>query len=67
MHTPTHPHAQAAIHLAAHNQPHRSHVRRELALSGPPRSLYTLARILRAEQMMDQINAAHPAVVAKTA
>lgn len=68
-----HPHAQTAILLASFHQQHRSHVRRELYLSGCPRSLYTLARVLRAAQMMDEmdkidrINAAHPAIVAKAA
>lgn len=62
-----HPHAQTAILLASFNRPNRSHVRRELALSGTPRSLYTLARVLRAAQLMDEINAAHPAVVAQAA
>lgn len=71
--TPTHPHAKVAIELAEIIPTHRGHVNRELYLSGTPRSLYTLARVLRAAQLMDQmamidaVNAAHPAIVATAA
>lgn len=70
-HTITHPHAKVAIELANLDRPPRAHVNRELRISDTPRSLYTLARLLRAAQMVDEmdkidrINAAHPAVVAK--
>lgn len=53
-----HPHARAAIQLAAIHNPDRAHVGRELRLSGCPRRLYTLARVLRAAQLMDEIHAA---------
>lgn len=68
-----HPHAQTAVLLASFNRPPRAHINRELRLSGCPRSLYTLARILRAAQLLDEmddidaINAAHPAIVRKAA
>ena len=71
--TPTHPHAKVVIELAEIIPTHRGHVNRELYLSGTPRSLYTLARVLRAAQLMDQmamidaVNAAHPAIVATAA
>lgn len=71
--TPTHPHARVAVQLAAIHCPQRAHVARELNIAGAPRSLYTLARVLRAAQMVDQmdeidrINAALPAVVARAA
>lgn len=72
-HIPPHPHAKVAIELAETNPTHRGHVNRELYLSGTPRSLYTLARVLRAandtDEMaeIDRINAAHPAVVVRAA
>lgn len=72
-HTPTHPHAKVAIELAEINSQHRGHVNRELYLTGTPRHLYTLARVLRAAQLMDEmaaidrINAAHPAILRKAA
>ncbi len=72
-HIPTHPHAKVAVELAEINPTHRGHVNRELYLSGTPRSLYTLARVLRAAEAMDEmaeidrINAAHSAVVARAA
>lgn len=62
-----HPHAQTAVLLASFNRPQSAHINRELRLSGCPRSLYTLARVLRAAQLMDDINAAHPAVVSQAA
>jgi hypothetical protein len=52
-----HPHAQTALLLASFNQQDRPWVNRMLAESGTPRSLYTLARVLRAAQTMDEINA----------
>lgn len=64
----THPHAQAAIHLANIDRPKRAHVNLVLRETHTPRSLYTLARLLRAAQIVgeiDRINAAHPATVAK--
>lgn len=57
-HTPTHPHAQTAIMLAAFNGQHRAHINRELSMSGCPRSLYTLASLLRTARIADEINAA---------
>lgn len=65
MHIPTHPHAQVAIELAEITPQHRGHVNSQLYLTGTPRSLYTLARVLRAAQIVDEINAAHPAIVAQ--
>lgn len=65
--TPTHPHARTAVQLANHCQPHRAHVNHELSQSGTPRSLYTLARVPRAAQIMDGLNASYPAIVAKAA
>lgn len=65
--TISHPHAQTAVLLASFNQPDRPWVNRMLAVSGTPRRLYTLARALRAAQLLDEINAAHPAIVAKAA
>lgn len=68
-----HPHAQTALLLASFNEPDREYVNDTLAVSGTPRSLYTLARILRSAQMVeemeaiDAINAAHPAIVRKAA
>lgn len=58
-HAPTHPHAKVAIELAEIIPTHRGHVNRELYLSGTPRSLYTLARILRAAKIVDEIEAMH--------
>ncbi len=66
-HAPTHPHAQVAIELAEINSTHRGHVNSQLYLTRTPRSLYTLARVLRAARIMDEINAAHPAVLTKAA
>ncbi|MDA8258363.1 MAG: hypothetical protein M0Z99_22495 [Betaproteobacteria bacterium] len=60
-HTPTHPHAQTAIMLAAFNGQQRAHINRELSLSGCPRSLYTLARLLRAARIADEIESMTPA------
>ena len=68
-----HPHAQTAVLLASFNQPDRPWVDHMLEVSGTPRRLYTLARILRAAQTLDEmeaidaINAAHPAIVRKAA
>lgn len=74
-----HPHAQTAILLASFHNPDRAHVARELKRSGTPRSLYTLARLLRAAQIVDEmaeadrkaaidrVNAAHPAILRKAA
>lgn len=56
--TPAHPHALAAVQLANLDRPQRAHVNRELRLSGTPRSLYTLARVLRTAQLVDKINSA---------
>lgn len=83
MNTPTvsisHPHAQTAVLLASFNHPDRPWINRMLEVSGTPRRLYTLARVLRATQMVDEmaemdhrsrldaINAAHPAIVRKAA
>lgn len=58
----THPHAQTAVLLASFNHIDRPYVTETLALSGTPRCLYTLARTLRAAQLVDEINAAHPAI-----
>ena len=63
----THPHARTAVHLANNYQAHRAHVDRELTVTGTPRSLYILARVLRAAQIMDGLNASYPAIVAKAA
>ena len=65
MHIPTHPHAQVAIELAEINSSHRGHVNSQLYLSGTPRSLYTLARVLRAAKLLDDIeamNRSHPPI-----
>lgn len=68
-----HPHAQTAVLLASFHQPDRDFVNHELAVSGTPSRLYTLARVLRSVQALDEmteidrINAAHPAIVAKAA
>lgn len=51
---PTHPHAQTAVLLASFNTPDREHVERVLKVTGTPRRLYTLARVLRAAQAEDQ-------------
>jgi hypothetical protein len=64
---PSHPSAQTAVLLASFNTPDRDHVALVLRETNTPRSLYTLARILRTAQMVDQINAARAAVVAKAA
>ena len=75
----SHPHAQTAVLLASFNHPDRPWVNRMLEVSSTPRRLYTLARVLRAAQMVDEmsamdhkarldaINAAHPAIVNKAA
>lgn len=75
----SHPHAQTAVLLASFNHPDRTWVNKQLEVSGTPRRLYTLARVLRAAQMVDElaemdhqarldaINAAHPAIVCKKA
>lgn len=75
----SHPHAQTAVLLASFNNPEREFVNHELAVSGTPRRLYTLARVLRAAQMVDElaamdhqarldaINAGHPAIVSRKA
>lgn len=52
-----HPHAQTALLLASFNEPDRPWVNRMLAVSGTPRRLYTLARVLRAAEHMDDIDA----------
>lgn len=62
-----HPHAQTAVLLASFNHPDRDFVNRELAISGCPRSLYTKARLLRAEQCMEEIDAMHQASFAEAA
>ena len=67
MHTPTHPHAQVAIQMANLDYPKRVHVNLVLCESGTPRNLYTLARLLRAARIVDEINAAYPAVLIKAA
>ncbi len=82
-HTISHPHALAAVQLAAIDRPKRAHVNLALRETRTPRSLYTLARLLRAAQLVDEmtemdrqaalaarldaINAAHPAVLRKAA
>lgn len=72
-HTISHPHAFVAVQLAEIDQPARASVNLVLRKTNTPRSLYTLARVLRSAQLMDQmaeidrINAAHPAIVAKAA
>lgn len=66
MHTPTHPQAVVAVFLASRRDMHRDSITRELHITRTPRPLYTLARVLRAAQMMDEINAAHP-IIAKAA
>lgn len=72
-HTITHPHALAAVQLANLDYPRRAHVSLALRETRTPRSLYTLARVLRAAQLMDRmaaldaVNAALPAVVARAA
>lgn len=71
--TLTHPHAVAAVQLAEIDRPKRDHVNLVLHETRTPRSLYTLARLLRAVQMVDEmeqidrINAAYPAIDAKAA
>ncbi len=67
MHNPTHPHAQVAIELAEINSAHRGFVNTQLYLSGTPRSLYTLARVLRAAKLMDDIAAMNQPAFAKAA
>ncbi|MDA8254172.1 MAG: hypothetical protein M0Z99_00805 [Betaproteobacteria bacterium] len=68
-----HPHARTAVFLASIHPAPRGLVADELRYTGTPRRLYTLARLLRAAQMMDQmdaydaVNGAHPAIVARDA
>lgn len=68
-----HPHAFVAIQLAEIGRPARASVNLVLHKTGAPRSLYTLARVLRSAQLLDEsteidrINAAHPAIVANAA
>lgn len=70
---PSHPHAVAAVQLAEIDRPKRVHVNLVLRETRTPRSLYTLARVLRAAQLVDEmekidrINAAYPAIVRKAA
>lgn len=59
--TISNPHALTAILLASFNNPNREFVARELAISRTPRRLYTLARVLRAAQIMDEMHAADQA------
>ena len=54
---PSHPHAQVAVLLASFNRPDRAWINRTLAETGTPRHLYTLARVLRAAQQMDEMDA----------
>lgn len=61
-HAISHPHAQTAIELAAFNGQYRAHINRELSLSGCPRSLYTLARLLRAARIVHEIESMTPAI-----
>lgn len=72
MHTdptyPSHPHAQMAVLLASLNRPDRDWVSQQLRETGTPRHLYTLARVLRAAQTLDEIEAMHrPTVYARAA
>lgn len=62
-----HPHAQTALFLASFNTPDRPWVSHMLAVSCTPRRLYTLARVLRAAQAMDEINASRPVLLAQAA
>jgi hypothetical protein len=62
-----HPHAQTAVLLASFNQPDRDYVNATLAESGTPRRLYTLARVLRAAKLMDDIEAMNQPVFVKAA
>ncbi|MDT3707465.1 MAG: hypothetical protein ROZ09_11605 [Thiobacillus sp.] len=69
---PTHPHAKTALQLAGLKWPKRDHISQALNEPGCPRRLYTLARVLRAAQIMDEIAAAdarrlRAAIEAKTA
>lgn len=63
----SHRHAKAAVELAAIDRPKRAHINLVLRNTGCPLPLYTLARTLRTAQRVDEINAAHPAIVAKAA
>ncbi len=54
----THPHAKTAVSLAALDHPQRGHVNLVLRETRTPRSLYTLARVLRAAQLVDEMQAA---------
>lgn len=79
MHLINHPQAQFAVNLASIPNLPRGYADIALREARCPRRLYTLARILRAAKMMDElaaadhkarldaINAAHPAVVHKAA
>lgn len=76
MHTLSHPHAIAAVQLAEIDRPKRAHINLVLRETGMPRSLYTLARLLRSAQLVemarinaeiDAVNFAHPAVLQKAA
>lgn len=64
---PANPSAQTAVLLASFNTPDRDHVDLVLRETSTPRSLYTLARVLRAAQGMDEIEAMHQASFAKAA
>lgn len=64
---PTHPAAQTAVLKASFNTPDRADVERVLRETNTPRALYTLARVLRAAQHMDEIEAMHQATIAKAA
>lgn len=73
MHLINHPQAQFAVNLASIPSLPRGYADIALREAGCPRRLYTLARVLRAARMMDEmaeidrINAAYPAIVAKAA
>lgn len=54
---PSHPAAQTAVLMASVNTPDRHDVDRVLRETGTPRALYTLARVLRAAQHLDEIEA----------
>lgn len=75
-HAISHPHALAAVQLAEIDRPKRTHINLVLRETGMPRSLYTLARVLRAAQLaemarinaeIDAVNFSHPAVLRKAA
>lgn len=52
-HVPTHPHAIAAIQLASIDRAKRAEVNEILRQAQCPRSLYTLARLLRSARAAD--------------